>query len=30
MFLPTTFGTGNLVFRLPTTMPAIAYTVLLE
>jgi hypothetical protein len=30
MFLPTTFGTGNLVFRLPTTMPTIRYTVLLE
>lgn len=30
MFLPTTFGTGDFVFRLPTTMPAIAYTTLLE
>ena len=30
MFLPTTFGTGNFVFRLPTTMPTIRYTVLLE
>jgi hypothetical protein len=30
MFLPTTFGTGNLVFRLPTSLPTISYTVLLE
>lgn len=30
MFLPTSFGTGNFVFRLPTTMPTIKYTVLLE
>lgn len=30
MFLPTTFGGGNFVFRLPTTMPTIRYTVLLE
>jgi hypothetical protein len=30
MFLPTSFGTGNFIFQLPTTMPAIAYTVLLE
>lgn len=30
MFLPTSFGTGNFIFRLPTTMPTIRYTVLLE
>jgi hypothetical protein len=30
MFLPTSFGTGNFIFRLPTTMPTISYTVLLE
>jgi len=30
MFLPTTFGSGNLRFQLPTTMPTIRYTVLLE
>lgn len=30
MFLPTTFGISPLVFRLPTSMPAIAVTVLLE
>jgi hypothetical protein len=30
MFLPTTFGIPPLQFRLPATMPAIAYTVLLE
>ena len=30
MFLPTSFGGGNFIFRLPTTMPTIRYTVLLE
>jgi len=30
MFLPTTFGLPPLQFNLPTTMPAIAVTVLLE
>jgi len=30
MFLPTTLGVSPFQFRLPTTMPAIAYTVLLE
>ncbi|MCC7370495.1 MAG: hypothetical protein IT306_18875 [Chloroflexi bacterium] len=30
MFLPTTIGVAPLQFRLPSTMPAIAYTVLLE
>lgn len=30
MFLPTTIGIAPLQFRLPATMPAIAYTVLLE
>ena len=30
MFLPTTFGLPPLQFQLPTTMPAIAVTVLLE
>ena len=30
MFLPTTYGIAPLQFRLPATMPPIAYTVLLE
>jgi hypothetical protein len=30
MFLPTTFGVPPLQFRLPTSMPAISYTVMLE
>jgi hypothetical protein len=30
MFLPTTYGPSNFQFRLPTTMPTISYTVLLE
>lgn len=30
MFLPTTYGVAPLQFRLPATMPPIAYTVLLE
>jgi hypothetical protein len=30
MFLPTTYGISPLQFRLPGTMPPIAYTVLLE
>ncbi|MGE3269328.1 MAG: hypothetical protein AB7P40_11310 [Chloroflexota bacterium] len=30
MFLPMTYGIPPLQFRLPSTMPAIAYTVLLE
>jgi hypothetical protein len=30
MFLPTTYGIAPLEFRLPATMPPIAYTVLLE
>jgi hypothetical protein len=30
MFLPTTWGIAPLQFRLPATMPPIAYTVLLE
>jgi len=30
MFLPTTFGVSPFRFTLPTTMPAISYTVLLE
>ena len=30
MFLPTTYGIAPLQFRLPATMPPVAYTVLLE
>lgn len=30
MFLPTSYGPSNFRFTLPSTMPAIAYTVLLE
>jgi hypothetical protein len=30
MFLPSTFGVAPFQFRLPTTMPTISYTVLLE
>jgi hypothetical protein len=30
MFLPTSFGISPFIFRLPTSMPATAYTVLLE
>jgi hypothetical protein len=30
MFLPTTYGISPFIFRLPTSMPAISYTVLLE
>ena len=30
MFLPTSFGVSPFIFRLPSSMPAVAYTVLLE
>jgi hypothetical protein len=30
MFLPTSFGIAPFIFRLPTSMPAITYTVLME
>ncbi|MFN8632248.1 MAG: hypothetical protein U0893_00230 [Chloroflexota bacterium] len=30
MFLPTSYGPSNFRFTLPSTMPAVAYTVLLE